>query len=95
MSGEFATQRLPLAIYLHATGHLRFLRTEAGGNNKLWFVFQDDQHSGPQLELEFDRGAVVSARNIFSSQTYLRRQMTASDAENQTIGAPKNVGNPR
>jgi len=93
MSGEFATQRLPLAIYLHATGHLRFLRTEAGGNNKLWFVFQDDQHSGPQLELEFDRGAVVSARNIFSSQTYLRRQM--SDAENQTIGAPKNVGNPR
>jgi hypothetical protein len=93
VTGEFATKRLQLAIYLHATGHLQFLRTEPGGDSKLWFVFCDDQHAGPQLELDFDRGAVVAARNIFSSQTYLRRQM--SGAENQNNGASKNVGNPR
>jgi hypothetical protein len=93
VSGEFATQRLPFAIFLHATGHLQFLRTEAGGsNNKLWFVFRDDQGAGPQLELDFDRGATVSARNIFSSQTFLRRQMTT---ENQKIGESKNVASPR
>jgi hypothetical protein len=92
MTGEFATQRLPLAIYLHASGHLQFLRMEAGGNSKLWFVFRDDQHAGPQLELEFDRGAMVAARNIFSSQTFLRRQM--SGAENQTTGASSHESTP-
>jgi hypothetical protein len=91
MTGEFATKRLQLAIYLHATGHLQFLRTEPGGDSKLWFVFRDDQLAGPQLELEFDRGAVVAARNIFSSQTFLRRQMTSSGAENQKIGESSNA----
>src|SRR5690242_12826543 len=93
MSGEFATKRLQLAIFLHAAGALPFLRTEPGGDSKLWFVFRDDRHAGPQLELEFDRGAVVAARNIFSSQTFLRRQM--SDAENLKTGESTNVGNPR
>jgi hypothetical protein len=89
VTGEFATKRLQLAIYLHATGHLQFLRTEPGGDSKLWFVFCDDHSSGPQLELDFDRGAVVAARNIFSSQTYLRRQM--SGAENQKNGESSNA----
>jgi hypothetical protein len=93
MSGEFATKRLPLAVFLHATGQLPFLRTEPNGDGKLRFVFRDDQRTGSQLELDFDRGAVVAARNIFSSQTFLRRQI--SDAENQKIGESSNVGNPR
>jgi hypothetical protein len=93
MSAEFATKRLQFAIYLHAGGQLPFLRTEPSGDGKLRFVFGDDRHSGPQLELEFDRGATVPARNIFSSQTFLRRQM--SDAENLKTGEHTHVGNPR
>ena len=93
MSTEFATRRLQLAIYLHASGQLPFVRTEPSGDRKLRFVFRDDRHAGPQLELDFDRGANVSARNIFSSQTFLRRQM--SDAENLNTGESTYVDNPR
>jgi hypothetical protein len=90
---EFATKRLSFAIYLHASGRLPFLRVEPCGDRKLQFVFSDDQCWGPRLELEFERGATVAARNVFSSQTYLRRQMT--EAENLNIGESKNVGIPR
>jgi hypothetical protein len=90
---EFATKRLHFAIYLHASGRLPFLRTEPNGDGKLRFVFRDDQSWGPQLELEFERGATVSARDLFSSQTFLRRQMT--QAENLNTGESKNVGIPR
>lgn len=94
MTGEFATKRLQLAIYLHASGNLQFLRIEPGGDSKVWFVFRDDQHLGPQLELEFDRGAVVAARNIFSSQTFLRRQMSGG-ADNRKLGESSHEYNPR
>jgi hypothetical protein len=90
---EFATKRLSLAIYIHASSRLPFLRVEPCGDRKLQFVFRDEQCWGPQLELEFERGATVAARNIFSSQTFLRRQMT--EAENLNIGELKNVGTPR
>ena len=93
MSTEFATKRLHLAIFLHASGRLPFLRTESCGDGKSQFVFGDEQCWGPQFELEFERGAAVSARNIFSSQTFLRRQMT--EAENLKIGEYTYVGNPR
>jgi hypothetical protein len=89
MSAEFATKRLQLAIYLHASGQLPFLRTEPSGDGKLRFVFRDDQRSGSQLELDYERGATVSARNVFSSQTFLRRQMT--EAENRKNGELENV----
>ena len=93
MSFEFATPRLHFAVYLHASGRLPFLRVEPNGGGKLRFVFRDDEQSGPKLELEFERGATVSARDLFSSQTFLRRQM--SDAENLRTGASKHVGIPR
>lgn len=80
MNAEFSTKRLQLAIYLHASGKIQFLRTEPNGDGKLRFVFRDVDREGPQLELDFDRGATVSARDLFSSQKFLRRQM--SDAEN-------------
>jgi hypothetical protein len=92
-TSEFATKRLQLAIYLHASGRLPFLRVEPCGDRKLQFVFGDDQCWGPQLELEFERGATVAARNIFSSQTFLRRQLT--EAENRNTGESKHVGIPR
>jgi hypothetical protein len=84
----FSTERLQLAIFLHATGRLRFLRCELSGNGKVRFVFADPEQMGAQVELEFDRGAPVSATALFASQKFLRRQM--SDALNRRIGAIEN-----
>jgi hypothetical protein len=73
----FATERLPLAIFLHATDRLRFLRCEAADRrDKVVFVFADPERLGSELELEFDRGATVPATALFSSQKFLRRKMT-------------------
>ena len=72
----FSTERLQLAIYLHASGRLPFLGCEDGQNNKIRFVFEDPGNAGPQVELEFDRGAEVAASDLFASQKYLRRKMT-------------------
>ena len=72
----FSTERFQLAIYLHASERLPFLRCEAGQNNKIRFVFEDPDSSGPQVELEFDRGAEVAASDLFASQKYLRRRMS-------------------
>ena len=85
MAAKFETERLQLAIFLHATGGLRFLGCEASGNAKVRFVFDDPQQTGAQVELEFDRGAPVAATALFASQKFLRRQMT--DALNRKIGA--------
>lgn len=72
----FSTERLPLAIYLHASQRLPFLGCEAGGSGKIRFVFDDPGKVGPQVELEFDRGAEVAASDLFASQKYLRRRMS-------------------
>lgn len=72
----FSTERLQLAVYLHASGKLVFLRCEPATNNKIRFVFEDPESSGPQVELEFDRGAEVAASDLFASQKYLRRKMS-------------------
>jgi hypothetical protein len=76
-SSIFATERLPLAIFLHATERLRFLRCEPSNRSgKVVFVFADADSRGSQAELEFDRGATVPATALFASQKYLRRKMT-------------------
>jgi hypothetical protein len=80
----FSTERLQLAIYLHASQRLPFLHCGAGQNNKIRFVFEDSDSSGPQAELEFDRGAEVAATNLFASQKYLRRKMSEA-LENRKI----------
>jgi hypothetical protein len=72
----FSTERLPLAIYLHASQRLLFLRCDVGDSGKIRFVFEDSSDSGPQYELEFDRGAEVAASDLFASQKYLRRKMS-------------------
>jgi len=74
--GVFSTQRLQLAIYLHATQRLPFLRCESEGARKVRFVFEDSLNHGPQAELEFDRGAATAASGLFASQKYLRRKMS-------------------
>jgi hypothetical protein len=82
--GVFSTQRLQLAIYLHATQRLPFLRCESEGASKVRFVFEDSLNTGPQAELEFDRGAETAASGLFASQKYLRRRMSEA-LENRKI----------
>ena len=77
---HFATQRLPVAIFLHATSRLRLSHCELVGD-KVQFVFDDPDHTGDQAELDFENGECVPAKSLFASQTYLRRRM--SDALNR------------
>ena len=83
---KFRTERLPLAIFLHATGRLRFLGCEPNGHGRLRFVFDDPGGNGPQAELEFDSGGKVSASALFASQKFLRRAM-----DTQKLGAPEHA----
>jgi hypothetical protein len=72
----FSTERLQLAIYLHASQRIPFLRCEARPSGKISFLFDDPSNVGSQLELEFDRGAEVAASDLFASQKYLRCKMS-------------------
>jgi hypothetical protein len=73
----FRTERLPLAIFLHATASLPFLRCVPGSNARVIFEFSDPENRGHQMELEFDRGALMPAVALFASQKFLRTQMSA------------------
>jgi hypothetical protein len=81
----FTTERLPLAIYLHASGSLNFSRCERGSGEKVRFVFIDPEQLGNELELEFERGAQVSATAMFASQKFLRRKLSEA-LNNRKIG---------
>jgi len=89
MNIDFLTKRLQFAVYLHASGLLKYLRAEPNGDGKVRFVFRDDERRGSEIEFQFDRGATVSARDLFSSQTFLRRQMSEA-IENRTNGERSN-----
>jgi hypothetical protein len=82
---QFSTERLQLAIYLHASNKLPFTGCETTGNGKVRFLFHDPSVIGPQVELDFDRGALISATALFASQKYIRRAMSAA-IENRRIG---------
>ncbi|MGA6951078.1 MAG: hypothetical protein WBY96_08800 [Candidatus Sulfotelmatobacter sp.] len=43
----FSTERLQLAIYVHASQRLPFSRCEAGASGKIRFVFDDPAVVGP------------------------------------------------
>jgi isocitrate dehydrogenase len=74
----FFTERLQLAIFIHASQRLRFAGCEPTEAGRVRFVFHDPEQIGSQVELDFDRGATVSACSIFASQKFLRRQMSAA-----------------
>ena len=78
----FVTERLPLAIFLHATHRLQLSRCERVGG-KVQFVFADPEHIGDQAELDFENGECVPAKSLFASQTYLRRKMSDTLNENR------------
>ena len=74
---EFRTERLPLAIALHAGGRLPFMRCERVAPDHVEFVFADPESKGTDVELEFDSGRLmVAASEIFASQKYMRRRMS-------------------
>lgn len=73
---HFLTERLQLAVFIHAAGKLLFLGCESVRPGALRFVFEDPDRMGKQIELEFDRGAVIPATALFASQKFLRRTMT-------------------
>jgi hypothetical protein len=92
---NFVTERLPLAIFLHATGRLRFLGCEPNGEERVRFVFADPISNGTQAELEFDRGAEVSASALFASQKFLRRAMdTQKRGDTEHARSGRSVGRP-
>jgi len=93
-AAEFSTKSLQLAIFLHASDLLPYLRTEPNGDGKVNFVFRDDKGQGQEFQLEFSRGAVVSARNLFASQTFLRQQMSGI-TENPKNGESRREYKPR
>jgi hypothetical protein len=87
---DFRTERLPLAIFLHATGRLRFLGCEPNGDGRLHFAFADPEQAGAQVELEYERGASVAATALFASQKFLRRKMNEA-LNNRNNGESKHA----
>jgi len=85
---DFRTERLPLAIFLHATGRLCFLGCKPNGDGRLHFVFSDPEQAGAQAKLEYERGASVAATALFASQKFLRRRMNEA-LNNRNSGEPK------
>ena len=76
---EFRTKRLAFAVFLHVIKATPYLRAEVDEKDgRVSFVFEDDPNLGPRLEVDFDGGCLVPAINLFSSQTYLRRQIAAA-----------------
>jgi hypothetical protein len=99
MTTEFSTKNLQLAVFIHASQLLPYLRTERAGaaQDKLRFVFSDPDVRGSQIQLDYNLGAQVAARSLFASQTYLRQQMS-SVVENLKLGDVKHeclAANPR
>lgn len=73
---HFSTERLQLAIFIHASGKLPFLGCQIIHPGALRFVFDDPEHLGKQIELDYERGALISASSLFASQKFLRQTMT-------------------
>ena len=71
----FVTERLPLAVFIHATAKLKFLRCELAGRDRVQLVFADPAENGASLELAYEKGELAPARDLFASQTFLRRKM--------------------
>lgn len=74
---RFATHRLQLAIALHATGSLKYSHCELIAPKRANFVFDDPEHRGTALELEYSNGRMnASCLSLFASQTFLRQQLS-------------------
>lgn len=70
----FSTERLHLAVYLHALGQLPFLGCLPTARGRVRFEFNDPNNIADELELEFEQGASEPATAVFASQKFLRRK---------------------
>lgn len=80
----FTTERLQLAIYLHANDRLRLINCIQTRPGTIEFSFDDPEDKGSGYEFEFNKGATVSALALFASQKYLRQLMTRAGNEKKT-----------
>src|SRR5258708_37749410 len=71
----YATDQLAMAIFLHASNSLKFLRVEEIRRGKLRFVFADPDRKSTELEFAFESGFAVSVIATLAAQKYLRRVM--------------------
>jgi hypothetical protein len=75
----FITKKIQLAAFILTTKQLEYLRAEAVDARKARFVFADPEHRGSAIELAFERDrATCCARDLFISQTFLRRESSAA-----------------
>lgn len=81
LSHVFRTGRLPVAMFIHASNRLRFLRVEPIGDARMEFVFDDPECQGPELEYEFEQGAKLAANIMYAALKFLRSKMTAAGRE--------------
>jgi hypothetical protein len=80
----FTTERMQLAIYLHATDRLRLIECVQARPGTIEFVFDDPDQHGMEYEFEFNKGAAVSALAIFASQKYIRQMMARANDKKHT-----------
>ena len=96
----FVTKKLQLAAYIHATKQLEYRRAEPTfEGRKVRFIFDDPDHRGSSIELSFERDrATCCARDLFVSQTFLRREAseaTETDEFRRINGEKRNEHQPR
>ena len=91
----FTTERLQLAIYLHASERLPFSQCALAEVGRVCFIFDDQQGVGAEVELEFDRGASCPATDLFGSQKFLRRKMSEALHNNHNRRIEKPYDNTR
>ena len=85
----FVTERLQLAVFLHATKLLTLQRCELSPSGKVRFVFVEPRSKGDESEVEFDTGASVPATALFASQKYLRRKINELMNQQRSIHETK------
>jgi hypothetical protein len=83
MKTIFTTERMQLAIYLHAAERLRLIECVQTRPGTIEFVFDDPQQRGMDYEFEFNKGAAISALALFASQKYLRQMMGRANEKKQ------------
>ena len=83
-NGIYTTKKLHFAIYLVGTGLLELDSIRKVGPTDCVFDFKDPDHQALQLDMDFDKGATVSARDLFAAQKFVRRRMTEALDVNNT-----------
>lgn len=73
----YRTDRLNVAVYLHASKRLSFIKLEEIQPGKIEFTFDDPEERGTEYAYAFEDGAPCRAISLFASQVLLRRMMTA------------------